>query len=151
MVPTLKGFMFPVGFPFVPTCGAPQAECTRVQPSKTPAVYALMEFNPNNLPILWKEAGVRYPPKGGGALLIYGKGYLVSLRASREHVCGFMVSQWSRFHRNFGIRVGLNFWSYRHTPTHSQLPLAYTHANTYTHTSIHGCIKQNLTWYTSPQ
>ena len=40
--------MFPVGFPVFITCGAPHAEWTLAQPSKTPAVCAPMEFKPLN-------------------------------------------------------------------------------------------------------
>ena len=46
---------------------------------------------------------------GVGALLIYGKGYLVSLWASCEHVFRVMVSQGVRFHHNFWFPLGPKF------------------------------------------
>ena len=53
--------MFPVEFPVFTICGAPQAECTLAQPSKTPEICAPSEFKLHNPPILWEEAGVKYP------------------------------------------------------------------------------------------
>ena len=71
--------MLPIGFPVFTTCGAPQAECTLAQPSKTQEICAPSEFKPHNPPILWKEAGIWY---------LYG-----------PHVSMFysLVSQWAHF------------------------------------------------------
>ena len=122
-----KGYMFSVGFPVFTTCGAPQRECTLVQPSNTPTVCSPMEFKPHDPPILWKEAGIIYPPKGGGWWGLWGfVKYLVSLWASCEHVFRYMVFQWTRFHHNFGIRMGPYFiaWS---PPPPPPPPHTHTH------------------------